>query len=312
MKYKDKPQGISDQNVNVWNEGYHSNLKPMYGGKVKNSEEKAADKEYIEFALETYGNDTVLAAQEAAERGWYYFYHNIIDTAIFRFNQSWLIDSTYPESYFGFAAIKDYQGLTNESEYFFELAYKHDETDSLSAQILSRIANIKEQQKDTLAAIIAYKRAFNKYSNNGIASANVGYYYSTIHKPDSALKYYNITIKISPELENTYLNRGWLYYIDGRYNEAIADYTTIIKMNKQSIRAYVNRGNVLMDKGEFQQAIKDINRCIELDTKHPNFHFAKAECFHQLNQDSNACEEIKIGIEKGGQYAAKMKEYNCK
>ena len=45
---------------------------------------------------------------------------------MFRFNQSWLIDKNYPASYFGFAAIREYQGIKDEAEKYFEMAYKHD------------------------------------------------------------------------------------------------------------------------------------------------------------------------------------------
>ena len=312
MNYKNKPQDEVEQAVNAWNEGYSPHLKPMFGNIKPTEAQRAADKEYIDFALKTYENDTIKAAQKAASRGWYYLFHNIIDTAMFSFNQSWLIDSTYPESYFGFAAIREYQGINNEAEQFYHLAYKHDNTDTLSKKILNKIADIKEQQKDTVALIVAFKRAYNKFPNNEIASGKLGFFYSTIHKQDSALKYYNITIELDPEYEQTYLNSAWLFYLEGKFNEAIADYTTVIEKNKQSIYAYANRGNVLMDNKQYQLAITDINRCIELDPKHPNFHFAKAECYHQLKLDDAACEEINIGIKKGGQYINKLKEYKCK
>ena len=311
LKYKNKPQDEVEQGVNEWNEAYHSNLKPMYRNKIKNSEEKAVDKKYVDFMLAHHNGDTIIAAQKAASRGWYYFFHNVIDTAMFRFNQCWLIDSNYVESYFGYAAIREYQGINKEAEQFYQLAYRHDNTDTLSKKILNKIADIKEQQKDTVALIAAFNRAYNKFPNNEIASGKLGFFYSTILKQDSALKYYNITIELDPEYEQTYLNRAWLFYLDGKFTEAIADYTTVIGKNRQSIYAYANRGNVLMDNKQYQLAIADINHCIELDPQHPNFHFAKAECYHQLKRDKDACEEIKIGIKKGGKYTDKLKEYKC-
>ena len=310
MSYKNKPQNESDQNVNEWNESKHPNLKPMYGRVERTPEEKLNDQKFINAMLNDY-KDKTISAKKLAKKGWYFFYHNIIDTAMFRFNQCWLMDSTYAESYFGFAAIKEYQGINNEAEKFYQLAYNHDNTDTLSKKILNKIADIKEQQKDTVALIAAFTRAYNMFPKNGTASGKLGFFYSAIHKPDSALKYYNITIELDPEYEQTYLNRAWLFYSDKKFNEAIADYTTVIEKNKQSIYAYANRGNVLMVNKQYQLAISDINRCIELDPKHPNFNFAKAECYYQLKRNKDACEEIKIGIKKGGQYTDKLKEYKC-
>jgi len=311
MSYKNKPQDQSDLNVNEWNEAKHPNLKPMYGNRIKSTEEKAADKEYVDFMLTHHNGDTIKAAKEAARDGWHFFYKKVIDTAMFRFNQSWLIDSTYAASYFGFAAIREFQGLNKDAENYFNIAYKHDPTDSLSKKYLHQIAQIREKHKDTLELINAYYRVLSKFPKDSTATGKLGFFYSAISKPDSALKYYNLTIEFDPEYEQTYLNRAWRFYLDGKFNEAIADYTTVIEKNKQSIYAYANRGNVLMDNKQYQLAISDINRCIELDPKHPNFHFAKAECYHQLKQHNNACEEIKKGIQKGGKYNDKLKEYKC-
>lgn len=311
MSYKNNPQDASDQNVNKWNEAYHSNLKPMYGNKIKSAEEKAADKKYVDFMLTHHNGDTIKAAKEAARDGWYFFYKKVIDTAMFRFNQSWLIDSTYPASYFGFAAIKEFQGLNKEAENYFNIAYKNDPTDSLSKKYLHQIAEIRENQKDTLELIKSYYRVLSKFPKDVFATGKLGFFYSALNKQDSALKYYNLTIELDPDYEQTYLNRGWLFYQKGKYDLAISDYTTVIEKNNQSIYGYANRSNVFMDNKQYELAIIDINHCIELDPKHPNFHFAKAECYHQLKQDKKACEEIKIGIKKGGQYSDKLKKYNC-
>ena len=180
MNYKNKPQGASDLNVNEWNEAYHSNLKPMYGNKIKSTEEKAADKKYVDFMLAHHNGDTIQATREVARDGWHFFYKKVIDTAMFRFNQSWLIDSTYPASYFGFAAIKEFQGLNKEAENYFNIAYKHDPTDSLSKKYLHQIAQIREEHKDTLALIKSYYRVLSKFPNDGVATGKLGFFYSAL------------------------------------------------------------------------------------------------------------------------------------
>jgi tetratricopeptide (TPR) repeat protein len=283
----------------------------MYGNKIKSAEEKAVDKEYVEFMLTQHNGDTIKAAKTAARDGWHFFYKQVIDTAMFRFNQSWLIDSTYSASYFGFAALKEFQGQNKEAENYFNIAYEHDPTDSLIKKYLHQIAQIREQHKDTLELINSYYRVLSKFPKDDVATGKLGFFYSALHKRDSALKYYNMTIVLNPSYEQTYLNRAWLFYQEGKFHSAIEDYTTVIGKNKQSIYAYANRSNILMDIKQYELAVADINHCIELDPKHPTFHFAKAECYHQLKQHKNACEEIKIGIAKGGKYTDKLKEYKC-
>lgn len=284
----------------------------MYGLIQKTEEEQAADREYIEKMIFENNGDTIEAAKKAARDGWHYFYTNELDLAMFRFNQSWLIDSSYPASYFGFGALSEDAGNLNEAEDYFKMAYWHDHTDSLTKKYLHQIAKIKEAQDDTLGLITSFYRVISKFPNDAIATGKLGYFYALLNKDDSAMKYYNLTIKFDPEIEDTYINRGFLFLQLHKYNDAIADYSTAIIKNGQSIKAYANRGNAFMENKQFNEAIKDINNCIELDKKHPNFHFAKAICYRELKDYKKACEEISIGISKGGDYADKLKEYNCR
>lgn len=309
--YKNKPIDEIDLLINQRLEAKHPNLIPMYGDKIRSSDEIAIDKKYVDEMLELHNGDKLKAVKESARDGWHYFFKEEMDTAMFRFNQSWLIDKNYPASYFGFAAIREYQGIKDEAEEYFEMGYKHDPSDSLTKKYLHQIAQIREEHKDTLELINAYYRVLSKFPKDGVATGKLGFFYSALNKPDSALKYYNLTIEFDPEYEQTYLNRAWLFYQKGEFTSAIADYTTVIDKNNLSIYAYANRGNVLMDNKQYQLAIADINRCIELDPKHPNFHFAKAECYHHLKRDNDACDEIKIGIKKGGKYTEKLNEYKC-
>ncbi len=310
--YKNKPVDEVDLLINQRLEAKHPNLKPMYGDKVKSEEEIAIDKKYVDEMLELHNGDKTKAVKESARDGWYYFFKEKIDTAMFRFNQSWLIDKNYPASYFGFAAIREYQGIKDEAEKYFEMGYKHDPSDSLTKKYLHQIAEIKEKHKDTLALINAYYRVLSKFPKDAVATGKLGFFYSTLNKPDSALKYYNLTVEFDPEYDQTYINRGWYYFQQHKIKEAIADYTTAIEKNSKSIRAYANRANTLMLDQQFERAIPDIKKCILLDPKYPDFHNALAECYFQLNQNDKGCEELNIGIQKGGQFSDTQKQHKCK
>lgn len=281
FSYHDKPNK-SGKAVNIWLESGQPNLIPMYGNIKKSKEMQAIDKQYTDGELSTY-HDTIIAARHAARIGWYYFFHKTIDTAMFRFNQSWLIDSAYPACYFGFAAIREYQGLENEAELYYRLAYKHDKSDTLSRQILHEIADIKEQQHDTIGLLKAYERVYYKFPKDGQASAKLGYFYSTQHQPDSSMKYYTISININPEYFQNYINRGWGYLQIGNIQKALDDFSTAIEKNNTSISAYANRYSALMSYKRYKEAIPDIQKCIELDPNNSGFHNDLAECYSHLN-----------------------------
>jgi tetratricopeptide (TPR) repeat protein len=310
--YKNKPETEVDLLINERLEALLPNLKPMYGNKNKTEDEKTIDNKFINEKLHLYNGDTIKAAMESARDGWYYFYREKMDTAMFRFNQSWLIDKNYPASYFGFAAIREYQGIKVEAEKYYSLAYKHDSSDSLTKKYLHQIANIKEEQKDTLGLIHSYYRVLSIFPKDEIATGKLGFFYSVMNKPDSALKYYNLTIKFAPNYDQTYINRGWYYFQNHNTKEAISDYTTAIEKNTKSIPAYANRANVLMFDNQYEKAIPDLKQCILLDPKYPDFHSSLAECYFHLNQNDKGCEELNIGIQKGGQLSDIKKQHSCK
>jgi len=310
LSYKNKPQNMSDLNVNEWNEAYHPNLMPMYGKIQKTKEQKAIDKEFVNSAFKEYGTP-YMAAKNSARDGWYYFFHKKMDTAMFRFNQCWLIDSTFAGSYFGFAAIKEYQGLQNEAEKYYQMAYAADKSDTLSKHYLETIAQIKEDQKDTIGLIKAYQREFNKFHDDWVATGKLGFFYSAIKKQDSALKYYNLTIESNPNYDQTYINRGWFFFQNKEYSEALKDFSTAIEKNNTSISAYVNRALVFMQEKQYVSAIDDLNKCIILDPRYPDFHRMLAECYFQLNQNNKGCEELNVGIQKGGQFSSLLKQHHC-
>ena len=155
----------------------------------------------------------------------------------------------------------------------------------MTKKYLHQIAQIREEHKDTLALINSYYRVLSKFPKDGVATGKLGFFYSALNKPDSALKYYNLTVEFDPEYDQTYINRGWYYFQQHKTKEAIADYTTAIEKNAESIRAYANRANTLMFDQQFEKAILDIKQCILLDPKYPDFHNTLAECYFQLNQN---------------------------
>ncbi len=78
-------------------------LLPKYGGVEKNKEQKEADKEFIETMLKqdsTYrkGSDHLISL------GFQYLYRDV-KTAMYRFNQAFLLDSTNTDIYWGFGAV---------------------------------------------------------------------------------------------------------------------------------------------------------------------------------------------------------------
>ena len=92
--------------------------------------------------------------------------------------------------------------------------------------------------------------------------------YSKNGNYDQAISEYTKAIKINPNYESAYGNRGGSYANRGDLPNAISDYTKAIELNPNDVMNYYNRGTVYKDKGDLAQAVSDFTKAIEID---PNY-----------------------------------------
>src|SRR5437899_1211183 len=80
--------------IDEWNEQAKSNIRllPKYGHAIKTAGQKNADKEFIESTLKQFPTPGK-ASEHLIELGFKYLYKDI-KTAMYRFNQAYLLDST--------------------------------------------------------------------------------------------------------------------------------------------------------------------------------------------------------------------------
>ena len=81
------------------------NLLPRYGGLEKSRRLRKADETFFAFCDKNWASRPAAAVYHA-KRGWDYYYANDFTTAIKRFNQAWLLDSTNAGAYWGFGMIE--------------------------------------------------------------------------------------------------------------------------------------------------------------------------------------------------------------
>lgn len=111
-----------------WNEEAKTNIRllPKYEHIAKTEGQKASDKEFIETTTKLYPTSRK-ASDHLIELGFKYLY-NDVKTAMYRFNQAYLLDSTNTDIYWGFGGVymtlgdmenakKQYlEGLANNSQ----------------------------------------------------------------------------------------------------------------------------------------------------------------------------------------------------
>jgi len=91
--------------LDEWNEQATTNIRllPKYGHVAKTEEQKNYDKEFIETTLKKIP-DKRKASDHLIELGFKYLY-NDIKTAMYRFNQAYLLDSTNTDIFWGYGGI---------------------------------------------------------------------------------------------------------------------------------------------------------------------------------------------------------------
>ena len=123
---------------------------PEYGNQPKSPELLKADQEFLAL---TKGKEKE-SFEHMIKVGWSFYHRGDIGTAIMRFNQAWLIDSTRYESYWGFAVAEGRLNNLETSKHYYEKALNHNgDTKILNPEyaiILREIAK-KENNSEKLA-----------------------------------------------------------------------------------------------------------------------------------------------------------------
>src|SRR5579862_6939652 len=88
-----------------WNEQAKTDIRywPKYGHAEKSTGQLEADSNFTRETLPQFANKR-LASEHLVELGFKYLYHDV-KTAMFRFNQAYLLDSTNSDIYWGFGAV---------------------------------------------------------------------------------------------------------------------------------------------------------------------------------------------------------------
>ena len=110
-----------------WQEESATNkrLLPKYGHMIKTTEEKESDETFINSMLET-DSSRRNGSESLVELGFNYLSRGDVKTAMFRFNQAWLLDSLNPNVYWGYGTIYSFFLKTEEQISQYEEGLKLD------------------------------------------------------------------------------------------------------------------------------------------------------------------------------------------
>ncbi len=155
------------------------NEMPMYGG--SHNPTVAKNKEY---------------SISAAKLGWKYYYDGDLDTAIKRFNQSWMFDRNSKDAYWGFGLIMGRRAIEEDTEINLNESVKYlekaNELSNNDPGILVDLAfsktllgNYLKQNKKA-----SYKKYFEEADNLFVKAAQLENKYPLLYFNWSVLKFY--------------------------------------------------------------------------------------------------------------------------
>lgn len=99
----------STKDADIWDIEAQSNIRllPRYGMIEKTAEQQAIDQKFIETTLnsEKFKGNKRAASDHMIQLGFQYLNRGDIKTAMYRFNQAYLLDNNNPEIFWGYAAV---------------------------------------------------------------------------------------------------------------------------------------------------------------------------------------------------------------
>jgi tetratricopeptide (TPR) repeat protein len=120
--------------LETWKKESETNkrLLPKYGHKVKTDDEKKFDNKFIEeiMSQEKFDKDPRKASNHLIQLGFNYLYRGDYKTAMYRFNQAYLLDSTNTDIYWGYGAFFSSIGYFEKAKEQYENGLSIDSTNT--------------------------------------------------------------------------------------------------------------------------------------------------------------------------------------
>ena len=120
---------------------------------------------------------------------------------------------------------------------------------------------------------------------------------------EEAIKHYTEAIKLKPDLDDAYNNRGNVYYEKEKLDKAISDYNTAIKLNPDDASTYNNRGTAYDEKGEFDNAIRDYTEAIKRKPDYADPYNNRGITYNKKGEFDNAIRDYTEAIKRKPDYA---------
>ena len=142
-----------------------------------------------------------------------------------------------------------------------------------------------------------YTKAIKLKPDFEIAFYNRGNAYDDMGKHKEAITDYTQAIKLKPDYENALYNRGLSYRKMGKCEEAIADFTQAIKLKPDYADAFNNCGAAYGDMGKHKEAITNFTQAIKLKPNYPTAYANRGTVYYSMGEYEKALADLNKALE---------------
>ncbi|MGH1419243.1 MAG: tetratricopeptide repeat protein [Hyphomicrobiaceae bacterium] len=141
------------------------------------------------------------------------------------------------------------------------------------------------------AAVNDYSRVHELDPKNTKSLHEQGKLYISLNEHELAIESYSKLIALNPEDAAAICQRATSKLAIGKTAEALKDYDIAKKAGDPTAKCAVGLGNVYAKQGDHKSALREYTAAIELDTRHWNAYYRRAEIFKKLGNNDLAIAE---------------------
>lgn len=217
-------------------------------------------------------------------------------TVISIFTQLWAKSETkLPDSYAFTRGVEAYQeGKHQDALDWFNKEISEHPDNGYAYIYLSALRYDNDEYGKALSAI---NQALKKLPKKDKEYTAVAYgtragIYLTMEDTISALKDYDMAIKLEPQNKKHYDHRAQVYFEQQRYDLADADYQQMISIDPGDVMGYMGIGRNAKEQKRYDDALERFNYVIKMEPDYDSGYSFRAECYIKQKKYSEAIDDL--------------------
>ena len=162
-----------------------------------------------------------------------------------------------------------------------ELLPENHQTPEDKAHLLFELGNLLHAAKEYKEAVASFDQALKIKPEDDLAWNNRGNALYNLGRYEQAVASFDQALKIKPDHDEAWNNRGIALDNLGRYEEAVASYDQALKIKPDYDLAWNNRGIALRDLGRYEEAVASYDQALKIKPDKDSAWYGKA-CSYAL------------------------------